>query len=56
MMHLITDRFYATVGEASYRITEASLMDRLNTNMNEACVQIEKDCRSDENTCFFYIT
>ncbi|XP_074342878.1 uncharacterized protein LOC141680592 isoform X2 [Apium graveolens] len=32
-------------GEASYRITEAGLMDRLNTNMNEACVQIEKDCR-----------
>lgn len=32
-------------GEVSYRVTEASLMDRLNTNMHEACLHIDKECR-----------
>ncbi|XP_071686170.1 uncharacterized protein [Rutidosis leptorrhynchoides] len=32
-------------GEVSYRVTEESLMDRLNTNMHEACLQIDKDCK-----------
>lgn len=32
-------------GEVGYRVTEASLMDRLNTNMLEACLQIDKECR-----------
>ncbi|XP_061995311.1 uncharacterized protein LOC133713303 [Rosa rugosa] len=29
----------------SYRVTEESLMDRLSTDMHEACLQIDKDCR-----------
>ncbi|GKB69995.1 putative alpha/beta hydrolases superfamily protein [Tanacetum coccineum] len=32
-------------GEFLYRVTEDSLMERLNTNMYEACLQIDKDCR-----------
>ncbi|XP_071720693.1 uncharacterized protein [Rutidosis leptorrhynchoides] len=32
-------------GEVVYRVTEESLMDRLNTNMHEACLQIDKDCK-----------
>ncbi|KAJ0676788.1 putative feruloyl esterase [Helianthus annuus] len=32
-------------GEVLYRVTEESLMDRLNTNMHEACLQIDKDCK-----------
>ncbi|KAI8553477.1 hypothetical protein RHMOL_Rhmol05G0019200 [Rhododendron molle] len=32
-------------GEVSFRVTEESLMDRLNTNMHEACLQIDKNCR-----------
>ncbi|GKB57532.1 putative alpha/beta hydrolases superfamily protein [Tanacetum coccineum] len=32
-------------GEFLYRVTEYSLMERLNTNMHEACLQIDKDCR-----------
>ncbi|CAI9286086.1 unnamed protein product [Lactuca saligna] len=35
----------AKTGEVLYRVTEESLMDRLNTNMHEACLQIDKDCR-----------
>ncbi|KAL4589505.1 hypothetical protein LXL04_002412 [Taraxacum kok-saghyz] len=35
----------AKTGEVLYRVTEESLMDRLNTNMHEACLQINKDCR-----------
>ncbi|KAL8243052.1 hypothetical protein R6Q59_013354 [Mikania micrantha] len=31
-------------GEVLYRVTEESLMGRLNTNMHEACLQIDKDC------------
>ncbi|XAR67154.1 Feruloyl esterase [Bertholletia excelsa] len=34
-----------TNGEVSYRVTEESLMDRLHTNMHEACLQIDKNCR-----------
>ncbi|GJS39445.1 alpha/beta hydrolases superfamily protein [Tanacetum coccineum] len=33
------------VREFLYRVTEDSLMERLNTNMHEACLQIDKDCR-----------
>nr|ACJ85264.1 unknown [Medicago truncatula] len=33
-------------GKLDYRVTEESLMDRLGTNMHEACLQIDKDCRS----------
>ncbi|KAL9250645.1 hypothetical protein AKJ16_DCAP00958 [Drosera capensis] len=32
-------------GEVLYRVTEESLMERLNTNMHEACLSIDKDCR-----------
>ncbi|KAK1413854.1 hypothetical protein QVD17_29590 [Tagetes erecta] len=32
-------------GEVLYRVTEESLMDRLNTNMHQACLQIDKDCK-----------
>ncbi|XP_057466768.1 uncharacterized protein LOC130756291 isoform X1 [Actinidia eriantha] len=32
-------------GEVYYRVTEESLMERLNTNMHEACLQIDKKCR-----------
>ncbi|XP_044471718.1 uncharacterized protein LOC123200559 isoform X2 [Mangifera indica] len=32
-------------GSVEYRITKESLMDRLNTNMHEACLQINKECR-----------
>uniref|UniRef100_A0A803NT27 Serine aminopeptidase S33 domain-containing protein n=2 Tax=Cannabis sativa TaxID=3483 RepID=A0A803NT27_CANSA len=29
----------------SYRVTKESVMDRLNTDMHAACLQIDKDCR-----------
>ncbi|RYR30144.1 hypothetical protein Ahy_B01g054972 isoform D [Arachis hypogaea] len=29
----------------NYRVTEESLMDRFGTNMHEACLNIDKDCR-----------
>ncbi|XP_027333853.1 uncharacterized protein LOC113848501 isoform X1 [Abrus precatorius] len=32
-------------GKFEYRVTVESLMDRLDTNMHEACLQIDKDCR-----------
>ncbi|KAM7515643.1 hypothetical protein LguiA_005226 [Lonicera macranthoides] len=32
-------------GEVCYRVMEESLMERLNTNMHEACLQIDKECR-----------
>ncbi|XP_069142970.1 uncharacterized protein [Solanum lycopersicum] len=32
-------------GNVDYRVTEESLMDRLNTNMHDACLQIDKGCR-----------
>ncbi|XAR53444.1 Feruloyl esterase [Bertholletia excelsa] len=32
-------------GKLYYRVTEESLMDRLNTNMGEACLQIDQKCR-----------
>lgn len=35
------------VGNVDYRVTEESLMDRLNTNMHDACLQIDKGCRLD---------
>ncbi|KAB1209338.1 hypothetical protein CJ030_MR6G016559, partial [Morella rubra] len=32
-------------GSVCYRVTEESLMERLSTNMHEACLQIDKECR-----------
>ncbi|PNX55822.1 esterase/lipase/thioesterase family protein, partial [Trifolium pratense] len=32
-------------GSLDYHVTEESLMDRLGTNMHEACLQIDKECR-----------
>ncbi|XP_061361497.1 uncharacterized protein LOC133305331 [Gastrolobium bilobum] len=32
-------------GSFDYRVTVESLMDRLDTNMHEACLQIDKECR-----------
>ncbi|XP_027333852.1 uncharacterized protein LOC113848500 [Abrus precatorius] len=32
-------------GSFDYRVTMESLMDRFNTNMHEACLQIDKECR-----------
>ncbi|PIN10050.1 putative esterase [Handroanthus impetiginosus] len=32
-------------GEVDYRVTEESMMERLNTNMHEACLSIDGKCR-----------
>ncbi|XP_044462941.1 uncharacterized protein LOC123193922 isoform X2 [Mangifera indica] len=32
-------------GSVEYRVTKESLVDRLNTNMHEACLQIDEECR-----------
>ncbi|WJX96516.1 hypothetical protein P8452_77713 [Trifolium repens] len=32
-------------GNSEYRVTLESLLDRLNTDMHEACLQIDKECR-----------
>ncbi|GLU10058.1 hypothetical protein SLE2022_268860 [Rubroshorea leprosula] len=32
-------------GGVQYRVTEESLIDRLNTDMHEACLKIDKECR-----------
>ncbi|KAF3681658.1 putative transcription factor-like isoform X1 [Capsicum annuum] len=32
-------------GDVDYRVTEESLMERINTNMHDACLQIDKGCR-----------
>lgn len=32
-------------GAVNYRVTEESLLERINTNMHEACVSIDKSCR-----------
>ncbi|KAF8081623.1 hypothetical protein N665_0874s0017 [Sinapis alba] len=32
-------------GRSVYRVTEESIMERLNTDMHEACLKIDKDCR-----------
>ncbi|KAL6274478.1 hypothetical protein ACE6H2_025170 [Prunus campanulata] len=32
-------------GDVSYLVTKESLMDRLSTDMHEACLQIDKECR-----------
>ncbi|KAL2455749.1 alpha/beta-Hydrolases superfamily protein [Abeliophyllum distichum] len=34
-----------STGEVNYRVTKESLMDRLNTNMHEACLSIDERCR-----------
>ncbi|XLR61647.1 hypothetical protein S83_012319, partial [Arachis hypogaea] len=36
----------------NYRVAEESLMDCLGTNMHEACLNIDKDCRSEKNLVF----
>ncbi|KAK7388204.1 hypothetical protein VNO78_23013 [Psophocarpus tetragonolobus] len=38
-------RTSAIEGNFDYRVTKESLMDRLDTNMHEACLQIDKTCR-----------
>ncbi|PWA34755.1 alpha/beta-Hydrolases superfamily protein [Artemisia annua] len=40
----VSGRYKTEGGEFLYRVTEDSLMERLNTNMHEACLQIGKDC------------
>ncbi|XP_022866642.1 uncharacterized protein LOC111386412 isoform X5 [Olea europaea var. sylvestris] len=37
-------------GEVNYRVTEESLMDRLNTNMHEACLSIDERCRQEKKS------
>lgn len=37
--------FYVKDKTGSFRVTEEGLMDRLSTDMHEACLKIEKDCR-----------
>ncbi|KAL8035913.1 hypothetical protein ABFS82_12G122600 [Erythranthe guttata] len=32
-------------GEVDYRVTKESIMERLNTNMHEACLSIDEKCR-----------
>ncbi|XP_013625613.1 PREDICTED: uncharacterized protein LOC106331754 isoform X1 [Brassica oleracea var. oleracea] len=32
-------------GKSGYRVTEESLMERLSTDMHEACLNIDKECR-----------
>ncbi|CAE5958846.1 unnamed protein product [Arabidopsis arenosa] len=32
-------------GNSGFRVTEKSLMERLNTDMHEACLKIDKECR-----------
>lgn len=32
-------------GSVDFRVTEESLLERLSTNMHEACLQIDKECR-----------
>ncbi|KAF3960948.1 hypothetical protein CMV_014381 [Castanea mollissima] len=32
-------------GSVDYRVTEESLLERLSTNMHEACLKIDKECR-----------
>ncbi|PHU22224.1 hypothetical protein BC332_07331 [Capsicum chinense] len=32
-------------GDVDYRVTEESLIERINTNMHDACLQIDKGCR-----------
>ena len=32
-------------GTSVYRVTEESILERLNTDMHEACLKIDKDCR-----------
>ncbi|KAL2547912.1 alpha/beta-hydrolase superfamily protein [Forsythia ovata] len=35
----------SSMGEVNYRVTKESLMDRLNTDMHEACLSIDEGCR-----------
>jgi hypothetical protein len=37
--------FWSFTGNAGFRVTEESLMERLNTDMHEACLKIDKECR-----------
>ncbi|PWA72472.1 alpha/beta-Hydrolases superfamily protein [Artemisia annua] len=41
----VSNHFEQIPGEILYHVTEESLMDRLDTNMQEACLQIDKDCK-----------
>jgi len=42
-------RTSTVVGNLDYCVTKESLMDRIGTNMHEACQQIDKECRLGEN-------
>ncbi|VVB15838.1 unnamed protein product [Arabis nemorensis] len=35
----------ATEGKSEFRVTEESLMERLNTDMRQACTKIDKECK-----------
>jgi hypothetical protein len=43
--HLMT---FNVAGNLDYCVTKESLMDRIGTNMHEACLQIDKECRLGE--------
>jgi len=36
---------WSFAGKSGYRVTEKSLMDRLSTDIHEACLKIDKECR-----------
>ncbi|PQQ08836.1 uncharacterized protein Pyn_03031 [Prunus yedoensis var. nudiflora] len=42
-------------GDVSYRVTEESLMDRLSTDMHEACLQIDKNASKQTLVNFVFI-
>ncbi|XP_056842530.1 uncharacterized protein LOC108857690 isoform X3 [Raphanus sativus] len=41
----IKQQGFIDVEDGGYRVTEESLMERLNTDMHEACLKIDKECR-----------
>ncbi|PON84411.1 Alpha/beta hydrolase fold [Trema orientale] len=49
VMHRLKESGYVEVkdknGSISYRVTEESMIDRLNTDMHAECLQIDKECR-----------
>ncbi|KAL9294186.1 putative feruloyl esterase [Arabidopsis thaliana] len=42
---VLLSMYWFVTGDSGYRVTEESLMDRLNTDMHEACLKIDKECR-----------
>ncbi|XP_013625583.1 PREDICTED: uncharacterized protein LOC106331723 isoform X2 [Brassica oleracea var. oleracea] len=41
----LSGRYDLKKGTSVYRVTEESILERLNTDMHEACLKIDKDCR-----------